>query len=414
MGTRKDKKGRVLHTGESQRDRYYIYQYTDVIGKRRVVYAKDLPELRIKEREIARAKEDGVDTYKMAHLTLNEVFDAYFARRTDLKHASRMSYKYLYDHYVRNGFGKRKLLQIRYSDVKWFYVSLSDEVELSKKTLAMIHSLLNQVFTEAVRDNVLRNNPADGVMKEILRKNGLKEKKRHPLTVEQQRAFVTFILNRQEYERWVPLFVIMLGTGCRIGEVLGLRWEDIDFEAKCIYITHSLQHMTLNNGKLGYYISTPKTEAGHRVIPMMSQVEQAFEKERQLQEERYRQVKRNKKPEVDGYSNFVFTDPKKKDGLLHAALVNKVIRDIIESYNEQEKENACKENRKAVLLPDITCHHLRHTFCTRFCENETNLKVIQDIMGHASITTTMNKYVEATEVVKKDAIMNLENKIMIL
>ena len=59
MGTRKDKKGRVLRTGESQRDKYYIYQYTDIRGKRRVIYAKDLPELRLKEKEVRRALEDG-------------------------------------------------------------------------------------------------------------------------------------------------------------------------------------------------------------------------------------------------------------------------------------------------------------------------------------------------------------------
>lgn len=413
MGTRKDKKGRVLRTGESQREKYYIYQYTDVTGKRRVIYEKDLPQLRAREKEIKRALEDGLDTYKMATLTLNDAFDAYFARRTDLKHASRMSYKYLYDHYIREGFGKRKLVKIHYSDIKAFYWSLADENELSKKTLSMIHSLLSQVFKETVRDNVLRSNPAEGVLTELLRKNGMKEKKRHPLTIEQQNAFVTHLLSRPEYERWVPLFIVLLGTGCRIGEVLGLRWDDIDFEAKSIQITHSLLHMTLDSGKLGYYISTPKTDAGHRVIPMMSQVEQAFLQEKQLQEYRNKRVKGYKKPVVDGYTNFVFTDPKRKDGLLHAAIINKVIRDVIESYNEQETIAAGNEKRKPVLLPDITCHHFRHTFCTRFCENETNLKVIQDIMGHASITTTMNKYVEATEVVKRDSIKNLENKILI-
>lgn len=413
MGTRKDKKGRVLRTGESQRERYYIYQYTDVTGKRRVIYAKDLPELRIKEKEIRKALEDGLDTYKMATQTLNNAFDAYFARRTDLKHASRMSYKYLYDHYVRIGFGNRKLAQIRYSDIKAFYLFLADENELSKNTISMLHSVLSQVFREAVRDGILRNNPAENVLTEFLRLNGLKEKKRFPLTVEQQSAFMEHLLKQPEFERWIPLLTVLLGTGCRIGEVLGLRWDDIDFETKSIKITHSLLHMTLSNGKLGFYISTPKSEAGHREIPMMSQVEQAFLQEKQLQEYRNKRVRGYKKPVVDGYTNFVFTDPKRKDGLLHAAIINNVLRQVTKSYNEQETIAAENENRKPVLLPDITCHHLRHTFCTRFCENETNLKVIQDIMGHASITTTMNKYVEATEVVKRQSMQNLENKILI-
>ena len=58
-------------------------------------------------------------------------------------------------------------------------------------------------------------------------------------------------------------------------------------------------------------------------------------------------------------------------------------------------------------------HNLRHTFCTRFCENETNIKVIQEIMGHSDIGTTMNIYAEATEAKKRESFDNLEGKIKI-
>ena len=72
---------------------------------------------------------------------------------------------------------------------------------------------------------------------------------------------------------------------------------------------------------------------------------------------------------------------------------------------------AKKEKRAAVLLPSFSAHVLRHTFCTRFCENETNLKVIQEVMGHADIKTTMDIYAEATEEKKKEVINNLQGKI---
>ena len=68
---------------------------------------------------------------------------------------------------------------------------------------------------------------------------------------------------------------------------------------------------------------------------------------------------------------------------------------------------AKKEKREPVLLPDFSCHHLRHTFCTRLCENETNLKVIQSIMGHRSIETTLDVYAEATDRKKQEAIENI-------
>lgn len=64
-------------------------------------------------------------------------------------------------------------------------------------------------------------------------------------------------------------------------------------------------------------------------------------------------------------------------------------------------------------LPLCQVNYLRHTFCTRFCENETNIKVIQEIMGHADIGTTMNIYAEATEQKKKESFSNLEGKIKI-
>lgn len=67
-----------------------------------------------------------------------------------------------------------------------------------------------------------------------------------------------------------------------------------------------------------------------------------------------------------------------------------------------------------MLLPKFSAHHLRHTFCTRFCENETNIKVIQSIMGHSDISTTMDIYAEATEEKKQEVIANMENKIFIM
>lgn len=69
--------------------------------------------------------------------------------------------------------------------------------------------------------------------------------------------------------------------------------------------------------------------------------------------------------------------------------INRAIERISRDYNAMESAAAEEEGREPVLLPHFTVHNLRHTFCTRFCENETNLKVIQEIMGHADISTTM-------------------------
>ena len=73
-----------------------------------------------------------------------------------------------------------------------------------------------------------------------------------------------------------------------------------------------------------------------------------------------------------------------------------------------------REKREPLLLPDFSAHHLRHTFCTRLCENETNLKVIQTVMGHKDIQTTMDIYADCTEDKKKEVIQKIENKIFVM
>ena len=64
-----------------------------------------------------------------------------------------------------------------------------------------------------------------------------------------------------------------------------------------------------------------------------------------------------------------------------------------------------------IIIPHFSCHYLRHTFCTRFCEKETNVKVIQAIMGHANIETTMDIYAEVTDMKKQEAIQNLSRNL---
>ena len=81
--------------------------------------------------------------------------------------------------------------------------------------------------------------------------------------------------------------------------------------------------------------------------------------------------------------------------------------------NEEEKEAAKKEDREPLILPSFSAHNLRHTFCTRLCENESNLKVIQSIMGHSDIQTTMDIYAECTQEKKQEVMTNLNGKIII-
>ena len=81
--------------------------------------------------------------------------------------------------------------------------------------------------------------------------------------------------------------------------------------------------------------------------------------------------------------------------------------------NKEEEQKAQEENREPIIIPHFSCHIFRHTFCTRFCENETNIKVIQEIMGHANISITMDIYAKATEEKKKQALDKLSRNLKI-
>lgn len=404
---RKDNKGRNLRTGEYQRkDLMYQYKYIGADGKQKFVYSKDLQELRKKEEQIKQDIKDGIKTRAEIPLTVNDMFDKYIATKTELKASTRTNYRYMYKNYVRDTFGTKKLADVRYSDVKCFYNSLIKEKNFKPNSMEIIHTLLHPVFTLAVRDNYIRVNPTDGVMAEIKKSHNWEKPKRHALTEEQQGAFIDYMKNSEMYSHWLPLFTAFLGTGCRVGELIGLRWEDIDTKNDTISINHNLIYRQNDDGVCEMHITTPKTEAGKRTIPMLPEVKHAFITERKRQMEQGIRT-----CTIDGYTNFVFLN---RENYVHnPQTINRAIVRIYKAYNEEEEKNAKKEKREPVLIPHFSVHNLRHTFCTRFCENETNIKVIQEIMGHSDISTTMNIYAEATESKKQESFKNLIGKMKI-
>ncbi len=361
--------------------------------------------LRKKEAELMKNQLDGLDIYVAGMASVNFVFDRYMSLKTNLRETTRGNYVYMYDRFVRNTFGKRKIADIKYSDVLQFYNCLLSENKIQVNTLESIHSLLHPTFQLAVRDEIIRINPTDGVMAEIKKSSAHSSEKRHALTIPQQRAFMEHIANHPVYYHWWPLFTVLLGTGCRIGEALGLRWEDLDFDNRVISINHSVVYYPIGEERTSVQrISKPKTKAGERTIPMLDSVKDAFEMLREEQQENGWGD-----AEIDGMTGFVFCN--RFGDVPNPPTVNRAIKRIVADYNATEEINAKKERRQPLLLPDFSAHNLRHTFCTRLCEQETNLKVIQSIMGHKDIKTTMDVYAEATEEKKQESFERLAAKL---
>lgn len=175
MSARKDNKGRALRHGEFQRsgDGKYVYGYTDLYGKRKYIYSKDLAVLRKREEQLIKDQLDGIDYYVTGNADLNFVFDRYISTKSELRRTTYTNYSYMYNRFVRDGFGKKKIGSIKYSDVLQFYHDLVTNRGLQINTLETIHTVLHPTFQLAVRDNIIRNNPSDGVMAELKKQESI-------------------------------------------------------------------------------------------------------------------------------------------------------------------------------------------------------------------------------------------------
>lgn len=418
---RKDSKGRVLRNGEVQRaDGKYMYRYVDLAGKRHSIYSwklvstdkvpegkRDGPALRDSIKKIQRDLDDGIRTQDAKERTIDSLFEDFMEMRSDLKPSTKCNYANLYDTHLRQSFGQRKVGSVRATDVQKLYISLAKDRGLRMSTIRSINNIMYQVLELAVVDNVIRMNPANNAMKVLKKVDVTSESERRALSEQQQERLVEYVYKSRVHKRWGTLITVLLGTGARIGEALGLRWCDCDFKHNTIHIDHSIIYKPPEHGaSYQYRISAPKTKAGIREIPMFKDVKKALQKEK----------KKKRDPNlapfvVDGYQDFIFLNNNGK--VFTPGTVFEALQNIVADYNREEAAAARKEQREPCYLPRFSAHILRHTFCTRLCEHERDIKIVQDIMGHKNYTTTMDVYNEATATRKQASFQDIEGKFRI-
>lgn len=387
-----------LKKGETEKQKGgYEYRWTTPDGIRHSMFAPTLDKLRELEEQLIVDKHDGIKTDIKA-LTVNDCFNLWKDLKRGIKDSTYQNYIYMYEMFVKPSFGKKRVVQVVKTDVKRFYNTLKDEKHLKVSTIDNIHNVLHQVFQVAVDDNYIRLNPTDNMLKELKVAHGHEIEKRKALSLPQQELFFDFLLRTPKYRHWYPVFYIMANTGMRVGEITGLRWQDVDFEDGTISVNHTLVYYN-HRDELGTYfsINTPKTEAGIREIPMTDGVPEAFEMEREYQ----KAVGIQCADRIDGYEDFIFVNRYGK--VQHQGTLNKAIKRIMRDCNDEVLSRSDMAS-SPVLLPDFSCHILRHTFATRLCESGINLKVIQDILGHVDVSTTMNIYVDVMKETKKKEI----------
>ena len=353
--------------------------------KRLTVYAKNLPELREKEKQIAKDLEDNILTDgAIKKHTLNKLFERYMSTR-ELKESTRANYLKTWENRVKDEIGNIKVVQILPSHIKSFYSKLS-KAGYAYSTIKFINNMIYPALEMAVDDDIIRKNPAKFSISDY----GRQAEERIALTVLQQEKMLEFVKNNQVYNTYYPMLRIMLGTGVRCGELIGLTWEDVDVRTKAVSIDHQLIYKDLGDG-YKFHISTPKTDSGIRTIPMTSDVQRAFEEQKKLNF----MLQKGKDVEIDGYKGFIFMAKSGRPLMPNA--INNILYNIVDAYNKKEVQIAKTEHGNAELLPKVSAHIMRHTACTRMAEKRIDVKALQYIMGHTHIDVTMDVYNHVSE-----------------
>ncbi len=380
MKKRTDSKGRKLKEGESQRkDGRYQFCYTDSEGKRKVLYSwkltsqdkvptgkKDGKCLRELELEIAKENSTTVDFTKR---TISECIEKFLAIRMDYSINTRASYETCLRLHIKPAFiGNLLLIEVTKSDILKFYSYLSKEKKLSSSVINNNHTLLNWVFQTAIKDGIIKKNPCTG----CLRGYQMKTSRRTALTVQEQHMLLEFLKNGSNYySKYYDLIAVLLGTGLRVGEFMGLTWDEIDLEKSCINLRHQLIYDDRSD-KRTYAISSLKNGTP-RVIPLCSTLVKIFQ--RRL--EHY--VAEG--PTINGVNGFIFLNNAKR--LYQRRVLNGIFHKIVVKFNETHTD---------ITLPHISAHVFRHTFCTRIIELNMDLKAVQEIMGHSNAKVTLDVY----------------------
>lgn len=379
---RRDNKGRILKTGESQRsDGRYCYKYVDSCGNTKFVYSwrlvptdslpkgkRDDKTLREKEKEIQRDLADGIDT-SCRKLTVRELYEKYTRTNANVKDSTVEGRERLIQRLKDDKLGNMPVSSVKPTTAKEWAIR-QREKGLAFITINNDKRSLSAAFYMAVQDDLIRKNPFNFQLDTVIKDD---TETKVPLTPEQEASLLEFMESDKIYKRYYDEFIILLGTGLRVSEFCGLTLKDIDMEERKITVDHQL----LKRAGKGFYIESPKTESSIREIPMFDNVYEAFQ----------RVLERHTDTGIiiDGYSNFLFCT---WTGYPKTALnFEDIFRRLAKKYN------TCHEEP----LPKIfTPHVLRHTFCTKMVNIKMSPKNLQYIMGHKNINMTINYYAHAT------------------
>lgn len=388
MAKRKDPKtGRVLPENVYYRklDDRYIFK-NSLYGKTCYIYDKDLNSLKrkIEQHQIDVASGRNTD---LGSMSLNEWYPQYINifKEDKVKPGTLLNLKNYYSWYIEPyAVGRMPMNELKRSHLVAQFKYLSNEKKLAHGTLRTLASMLHNALQQVVYDSGLFVNPASEIMKDVV---AAPKETRDALSDEEVKLLLEFLKIENSFQHiYLPIVGVLLGTGMRFGECVGLTWNDVDLDKAIVNVNHTLNYRCKDSKKHEFFITSPKTVNAVRQIPLSDDLVELFKRQKQYQKD----MRIRNDIEIDGYKNFVFTTklgyPFSNEGIVAT------LRRIVKHANEWEKERAELEERKPVVLPKITPHIFRHTFVTKLVLSEVPYEVAKVVLGHSSIKTTIDVY----------------------
>ena len=343
---RKNKQGKVSG---------YLGSYVGPDRKRRYVSGKTKGEC---ERSLRAAMSDADKglIFDAGSLTVGAYMDRWIedSAKGTLAPRTYHNYKIQIREHIKPAFGTMKLSKLTAANVQGLYASKLQTLKPS--SVRYIHAVLHRALDQAVRWNLIPRNPAASADPPKVSREEIT-----PLTAEQARAFMA----AAKGEKFGALFILSLTCGLRCGEALGLRWADIDLHTGTLRVNRQLQRLRSGGGLV---FAEPKN-ASRRTIQLPKTALEALRNHRKQQSEVPSGAK--------DYDN---------SGLLFATGKGTPL----------DAQNVINRHFKPLLkdagLPDIRFHDLRHTCATLLLGRNVNPKLVQHLLGHASITMTLDTY----------------------
>lgn len=333
------------------------------------VSGKTQKEVSQKLRELATALDQG--TYiEPTKMTVGGWLDIWLGEYLgSLKMRTADSYRTTVEVHLKPAFGRMKLETLTTTDIQRFYNALQrQEKPLSPKSIHNIHGVLHKALQQAVELGYLHKNPSDPCKLPRVEKAPIQ-----PLDDEAIKSLLKTIQgHRYEY-----IYLVTLFTGMREGEVLGLKWDSVDFDEGTILICQQIQRKRGGNNE--YVFCSPKNGKSRKIAPapFVMDILQA-QKQRQ---DRWRQDAR----ELWEDSGLVFTD------------------EVGHNLSPLSVYKNFKKMAGTAGYPEARFHDLRHSFAVASLQNGDDIKTVQENLGHHTAAFTLDVYGHVTEKMRRDS-----------